>query len=91
MILMMNLFVVLKGIYEKLAYWSGHHNRELQHLGMLALEGFLRQVREYHLNICKIMSCLSENLALFIQTLTVCLCLSLSFSWPFSLSLSILY
>ena len=36
--------VCVQSMYEKLTYWTGHSNREIQHLGMLALEAFLRQV-----------------------------------------------
>ncbi len=31
-------------MYNKLAFWSKHHNRDQQHLGMVAMEAFLKQV-----------------------------------------------
>ncbi|XP_041364232.1 DNA-dependent protein kinase catalytic subunit-like [Gigantopelta aegis] len=33
-----------QGMYEKLQNWSHHHNRDLMHLGVSALESFLQQV-----------------------------------------------
>ncbi|KAL8588519.1 hypothetical protein ACOMHN_043868 [Nucella lapillus] len=35
-----------KNMYEKLQKWSHHHNREVLHLGVSALEAFLKQVSE---------------------------------------------
>ena len=34
----------LQNMYEKLQKWSRHHNKEVYHLGMAALEAFLKQV-----------------------------------------------
>ncbi|XP_048248370.1 DNA-dependent protein kinase catalytic subunit-like [Haliotis rufescens] len=35
-----------QGMYEKFLSWNRHHNRELAHLGMMAMESFLKQVAE---------------------------------------------
>ncbi|ELU11183.1 hypothetical protein CAPTEDRAFT_224273 [Capitella teleta] len=33
-----------KDLYETLSYWTNHNNREMAHIGMLALEDFLVQI-----------------------------------------------
>ena len=33
-----------QNMYEKLQKWSHHHNKEVLHLGVAALEAFLKQV-----------------------------------------------
>lgn len=33
-------------MYEKLRFWSKHHNREMLHEGMAAVESFLKQISE---------------------------------------------
>lgn len=40
----------MKGMYEKLKYWSHHNNRDLLHLGMSAIDAFLSQVIKIYVN-----------------------------------------
>ncbi|XP_033751348.1 DNA-dependent protein kinase catalytic subunit-like [Pecten maximus] len=35
-----------QGMYDKLRYWSRHHNRDMLHLGLSAIEAFLGQISE---------------------------------------------
>ena len=34
-------------MYEKLVAWSRHNNRDVLHLGVAALESFVREVKYY--------------------------------------------
>ncbi|XP_076075287.1 DNA-dependent protein kinase catalytic subunit-like [Mytilus galloprovincialis] len=42
----MYLFDDYQEMYEKLRFWSKHHNREMLHEGMAAVESFLKQISE---------------------------------------------
>ncbi|XP_064600499.1 DNA-dependent protein kinase catalytic subunit-like [Liolophura sinensis] len=35
-----------EGMYEKFHFWSHHHNRDMSHLGSMAMESFLSQISE---------------------------------------------
>ena len=33
-------------MYARLSFWTAHHNREMAHLGMVALDAFLMQMAD---------------------------------------------
>ncbi len=44
-LLNMTFWVLFQGMYANLHYWGNHHNREMLHAGITALEAFFKQVQ----------------------------------------------